>query len=1165
MDVFDGKILSSLADSNRILFQGLLPELIKKLIRVSCPALRQSRIPSGNDVWAPGYDCVVNNLEPTEFVCEGISVWEFGTSSDYLKKVNEDYKKRTDNPLSLDKNNTEIYLVVPRVWAAHESITEWERNHNGWKGVHVYDATILADWINSEPAVGAWLLEQTDGKHDIDFSTVSFAWKRFSEKTDPPLAPSLFLGGREEDINILVNMRGEPTVRVKSNTSIDAYGFCLAAILKDPVKSDSVIVVHNYATYTALSRFCKNKTFLLSFKLDADIIPGNFVILCYGKDARTVSANIELRQLPRSLFDQSMKDMGLLDVKYLNLYDQTHGNLYSLIRKIPGQTTNSVPSWASQEQISLLTPILLLGNFNAGNECDQKLVEYLADEKYEVLYERYRAWCELEDPPIKYVNSHFVLVNFEETWTILNPDPISPVFKRFSDVIDRILAYNNQHCDQAEPMVDVCSNEHLPQLFVDILFFSYAVDQADKVNQLVKNILDRYATSQNLLKYLNLLAEAAPAVVMDFLNTDIQNENGIINKSFANLYSHDYCSILFALDELTLHQDTRIVACDLLFTLCQKTKNISFRTNNSPEDSLSNALCLWSSYTLFSIDEKKKMLDKYLSKDKEYTAQFMIELIRKNHMIVPVHNSSKAPQKKSVSKCDLYKAMNEIAAMLFEYYLNSHSIVELKKLLEGYYLFSPKTLIDASKLFLVDQYDLEQVVSLNWRLREIAYCARKKNDMEQWCAALGNWIAVTTPLDNIGRLGWVFYDDYPYYLKGILNGEKDTDDYDTQFIEEKRTELLNTLIENNSQSELIKLVQCVKDSQQNGLFFAHHLNTQLLCAFIDRARECDKNQFLCGLLDGASKDVCIWGLNSLTTDKQLQILPLLSRQDIMDWIDSPDKEHSYWAHRNMYEYSECAYRKLLKYNPSGLLWYFHYDQRENTMSNIDKIKEMIRALLNSETVCSNHQSYELEELIKRVDQQGYCTEDWIALCIELNDKRWLQQYPNVLKQYYFKNPDRICRSIKDSNGNSYFLFANQYELPQDAYVNQEQFDSFVETLMLDLTDNGFSLSLLGYILGKSPNGADGIYPHEFVRIALEKYKDYDLYRIVANGKSNSFGVRVIDDGTAEMERAKQYSADAQKMEIDYPETAKLLRVLSDVYASQGIRDQLFSEIGVSAL
>lgn len=55
------------------------------------------------------------------------------------------------------------------------------------------------------------------------------------------------------------------------------------------------------------------------------------------------------------------------------------------------------------------------------------------------------------------------------------------------------------------------------------------------------------------------------------------------------------------------------------------------------------------------------------------------------------------------------------------------------------------------------------------------------------------------------------------------------------------------------------------------------------------------------------------------------------------------------------------------------------------------------------------------------------------------------------------------------------------------------------------------------------------------------------------------------DGTAEMERAKQYSADAQKIEIDYPETAKLLRVLSDVYASQGSRDQLFSEIGVSAL
>ena len=63
-------------------------------------------------------------------------------------------------------------------------------------------------------------------------------------------------------------------------------------------------------------------------------------------------------------------------------------------------------------------------------------------------------------------------------------------------------------------------------------------------------------------------------------------------------------------------------------------------------------------------------------------------------------------------------------------------------------------------------------------------------------------------------------------------------------------------------------------------------------------------------------------------------------------------------------------------------------------------------------------------------------------------------------------------------------FYSRYHLPPVAYESYLAFTAWTDTLY-----DSDMRNFLANILGRSPNGADGIFPHEFVRRVLEKYSD----------------------------------------------------------------------------
>ena len=117
MSFITSGIVKRFLEQDKRKFEGLFPELVKRLILSNCQSVSNIRMPGNDDVWAPGFDGIVESQEQTPYFAAGKSVWEFGTNADSLSKINEDYQKRTNNPLGIDKSTTTFYLVIPRIWA----------------------------------------------------------------------------------------------------------------------------------------------------------------------------------------------------------------------------------------------------------------------------------------------------------------------------------------------------------------------------------------------------------------------------------------------------------------------------------------------------------------------------------------------------------------------------------------------------------------------------------------------------------------------------------------------------------------------------------------------------------------------------------------------------------------------------------------------------------------------------------------------------------------------------------------------------------------------------------------------------------------------------------------------------------------------------------------
>jgi hypothetical protein len=209
--------------------QGLIVELVWRLVAASSPKPKERRFPLSDSIGQPGPDGVLNTdfgFDP--FVPEGRSFWEIGTGEKAGAKATSDYKELTDATPS-DVRAESIFIFVtplsgrrdwPHTWK-QGSQARWlkdRRKRNEWREVRAIDGSGLIDWLHHFPAVEQWLA--TAMRIPVQqMQTPELRWAELRTIGDPPpLIPHVFLSNREAACEKLKEVFSGATLQLKLDT-----------------------------------------------------------------------------------------------------------------------------------------------------------------------------------------------------------------------------------------------------------------------------------------------------------------------------------------------------------------------------------------------------------------------------------------------------------------------------------------------------------------------------------------------------------------------------------------------------------------------------------------------------------------------------------------------------------------------------------------------------------------------------------------------------------------------------------------------------------------------------------------------------------------------------------------------------------------------------------
>jgi hypothetical protein len=102
---------------NAVNAQGLIVDLVWRLVAASSPNPKERRFPLRDSIGQPGPDGILDtdfSFEP--FVSQGMSFWAIGTGIDPAKKARADYndlttKTATAMPLEVRKQSTFVFVT----------------------------------------------------------------------------------------------------------------------------------------------------------------------------------------------------------------------------------------------------------------------------------------------------------------------------------------------------------------------------------------------------------------------------------------------------------------------------------------------------------------------------------------------------------------------------------------------------------------------------------------------------------------------------------------------------------------------------------------------------------------------------------------------------------------------------------------------------------------------------------------------------------------------------------------------------------------------------------------------------------------------------------------------------------------------------------------------
>ena len=646
--------------------QAFLPKLVRRLILATTSKVSRVGARSGEGVQLTGWDGIVIAEAGNAFVPEGASAWEMGTNQNPRQKAQDDYKKRTQDSQGIDPEQTIFIFVTPRRWPGKNDWEAERRTEDVWRDVRVYDADDMETWLETAPAVHAWLSVRL-GTHPKDALDLESVWEDWSHSTEPPIRMQLVLAGRKGLANKAIDWlveSSEITLALRAESSQEALAV-FAAIVLNYLGSERewllsrIVVVDTVATWNALS--LSNETLILIPRFEDDAAlgrarrTGHRVVVPLGAESTSGSSEAVLR-LARKETEEALRAMGIKEKKVRSLATLARRSMTCFRRKLSVRPEIQRPQWAQASAGRGLVPALLAGVWTDTSEADRAVLSTLARCDYETFSDSVSQWVGASDPPLCHVGDVFELVSREDSWTQLVQYVRHDDLERFRQVVHDVLGAPDPQFDLpleerwsagVHGPVPAHSSGLCEGLAVTlaimgarghVLAVAGGMTLRQQAESIARELLSRANQDTRLWLSLShvlpLLAEAAPDVFLEAVEDGLKGDNPVVMGLFVEapgplVGSAHHTGLLRALESLAWSPDHLARAALVLATLTRLDPGGQWA--NRPAASLRAIFLPWLPQTTVGVEKRLGIIDRIRERAPDVSWKLMKELLPETH------------------------------------------------------------------------------------------------------------------------------------------------------------------------------------------------------------------------------------------------------------------------------------------------------------------------------------------------------------------------------------------------------------------------------------------------------------------------------------------------------------------------------------------------------
>jgi hypothetical protein len=842
--------------ANQYTAKADLPYLISRLIRATTPHTTQFDIPIGSTVFIGGWDGIVNCEVKTCYVPEGNSLWEFGTEKSPQTQAENNYRKRTKNPLGHEYTKCTFVFVTARFWKNKNKWVSKKSAEGKWAGIKVYDSSDIEQWLDGTLSVARWFSSYL-GIYPFDgIMTPNEFWDEWSIGPNGlVLKPEVVTAGRENQITqLLLTLQGQACIKgIKASTKNEAIAFIIAAakqfIINESERFFSKsLIIDTEGNFRAIRINTQNPLNLIprfedTQPLYAAVSKGHHVLVPLGADEYFNQEVITLPTIDRDGQVNSLIESGVIRDNAVQISKEAGRNI-TIVRKLLGFPFTKT-KWLEKEIIREFIPALITGRWDERFIGDVEIIEKLSGLKYTSYLSTLNKWKNFEESPIIQIGETWRLTSPLDLWTSISQHLSTNdfemikkcfllVFKSGNPIVEPkseadIVTYLNKPRKYSKWLREGLTqtliligrygdglritNLSNPQIWVDNIIYDLLKDASG----------DLWISIDHSLP---LLAEASPTSFLKAIKYSLSNdtpeimdlfreENGILHKT-----SH-HTGLLWALEGLAWFSEyLRDVSLILL-----KLSNLDPGGNlaNRPINSVLEIFKPWHYQTLASYDDRMDILRDITNKEKESGWTLLLGMLPGyNSFALQTHKMRWRMFDQNTNLNYTYKEIWEthsfVISLLIDLFDNNE--IKFSELLKKIVYLSPsdrETVLDwAESVF----NKVKQKKFTAWQtIREILHHHRSFTGNDRILPSidltrLEKLYYKLQPTDVINKHIWLFNDQWPIFIEGfkeLANGYEKRHEQQQIKIDEARQKAATIFIKKLGIKKTVELRKKVKE------------------------------------------------------------------------------------------------------------------------------------------------------------------------------------------------------------------------------------------------------------------------------------------------------------------------------------------------------------------